>query len=310
MAFSRMQGFNYKRAGGQPSEPWFRMGPVEATTTNIVTALCVLSFFTYAVNPAINWRLVLLPESVFRGQIWRIVTWPIPNVPGLLVAFSVATFWYFGNHLERTLGRRRFFALFGAVVLIPTALLLALRFPEAGIHPVSFAFFIGFAVQNPEAEWFFGIKLWMIAAAFVGLETLRLTGNRQFHELLVLLVSVSVVIAGLRSFGEAQFLPKFPKLPLIDRVRTTKHAKTLSGVKTRNPSSTGKRSESTKSGSTKNSSKGSTVVAGPWPSGGISKYEVDRLLEKIGQTGIDSLSADERTTLDRASKNLRDRRDE
>ena len=314
MASQGFQRFQYRRAGNQPNEPWFRLGPVEATTTTIVTALCVVGFFLYAADPALTARLILFPDLVFRGQIWRIVTWPLADVPTLSGAISVAMFWYCGTQIERTLGRRRYGAFLAAVLLIPTALLLVFQLPEAGIHAISFALFVGLAVQNPEARWFFGIKIWAIAAVYVGLDVLRLLGGRSFHELWVLLVSLSVMVTGLRAFGEAASLPMFPKLPLIDRVRlskaSTNSVKSPKLNKRATPTKGSKRtgiSRDLKPAKAGNTS-GSNVVPGPWPSGAITQFEVDRLLEKIGQTGIDSLTAEERVTLDRASKNLRDRR--
>lgn len=301
--------FQFRRVRGAAGDPWFRLGNVDVTTTVFVTGLCVLSFFLYAVSPRITDALTATWADVSHGELWRLVTWPFANVPSIGSAISVGAFWYFGSKIEVVVGRRRFLAFLLLLVLLPGTAVVALGFPAMSISSLSLAMFLAFAVENPDARSFFGIKLWQLAAVLVGINVLLLLGNRQTSELALLFFSLLVMVTGLRAFAMAASLPMFPKFPLLDRVRTTARPKSASTgsarpAKTKSPRGPGK----ARSGAPSNRSGGEVVVPGPWPSGAISQAEVDRLLEKIAQGGISSLTAEERTNLDLASKNLRDRR--
>src|SRR6476469_7558196 len=85
------------------SDPWFRIGTVDVTTTVLVAALCVVSFFVYAIDRELLQHLYLVLNdsygigSVKGGQLWRLITWPIANEPDIFVALSIAIFWYLGS---------------------------------------------------------------------------------------------------------------------------------------------------------------------------------------------------------------------
>jgi membrane associated rhomboid family serine protease len=295
--------FQFRRVGTQAHEPWFRVGSVDATTTVIITALCVLSFFLYAINKTIVFKLGLYPGSIEAGQVWRIFTWPFQNVPDIRVAIDIAMFWYFGSKAEELLGRRRFLALVGLLVVIPGLLVVALGYFAVGISALSFAMFLVFAIENPNAQFFFGIKAWVIAAVYLGIRLLQILGDRATNELIISVVSLLLMVTALRAWGAASSLPMFPKLPLVDRIKTSPGKKSRSS---KQPKQGRKGGAKLRSVPTPGDSPNRTGTAS-WPSGAIRQEEVDRLLEKIASSGINSLSADERRTLDLASKNLRDR---
>jgi membrane associated rhomboid family serine protease len=296
--------FQFRRVGTQAHEPWFRVGSVDATTTVIVTALCVLSFFLYALNKAIVFKLGLYPGLIEAGQVWRIFTWPFQNVPNITVAIDIAMFWYFGSKAEELLGRRRFFALVALLTIIPGLLVVALGYVAFGISALSFAMFLIFAIEHPNAQMFFGIKAWVIAAVYLGVRLLQILGDRATAELIISVVSLLLMVTALRAWGAAETLSMFPKLPLVDRIRTSSTKK--SGSVKRPAEGKRKGGAKLRSVPTPGDTPGK-ASAGAWPAGAIRQEEVDRLLEKIASSGINSLSADERRTLDLASKNLRDR---
>jgi membrane associated rhomboid family serine protease len=273
-----------------PSDPWFRVGQVEVTTTVFVTALGVLSMFIYAVNPALLEPLILFTKLVREGQIWRVVTWPIANEPSLSSVITLAVFWYFGRSLEELFGRVRFTRFLIAVAVIPAVLLVILSFVSpslevfaVGLRLVELGVFVSFVAERPNTPFFFGIKAWVIAAVFVGIDVLQLVGQRGWGSLLLLFFILATSLLLTRAYGFAADQAWIPKLAL-----PTAKTKKFKPVK------------------------GSPVVRGPWGESGLppvndmaSQAEMDRLLDKIAASGMDSLTAEEKRRLKAHSKRLR-----
>jgi membrane associated rhomboid family serine protease len=273
-----------------PSDPWFRVGQVEVTTTVFVTALGALSMFVYAASPALLEPLILLTSLVRGGEIWRVVTWPIANAPSLSSVITLAVFWYFGRSLEELFGRVRFTRFLVAVAVIPAVLLVILSFVSpslevfaVGLRLVELGVFVSFVAERPNTPFFFGIKAWIIAAVFVGIDVLQLLGQRGWGSLLLLFFILATSLLLTRAYGYAAEQTWIPKIG-------------LPSAKTRKPKI----------------AKGSPVVRGPWGEAGLpvvndmaSQAEMDRLLDKIAASGMDSLTADEKRRLKAHSKRLR-----
>jgi hypothetical protein len=117
---------------------------------------------------------------------------------------------------------------------------------------------------------------------------------------LIVLLATAALTA--RSFGLASGLPWLPQVPLPDAI---------SGTRSSGPrrSSKGKVRGRGKSGS------GKTVVDGPWsappppsrpsPDAAAAQAELDQLLDKISESGLESLSSNEKRRLNELSKRLR-----
>jgi membrane associated rhomboid family serine protease len=282
-----------------PSDPWFRVGQVEVTTTVFVTALGVLSMFAYTASSALFDRLVpleplyLITERVRGGQLWRLFTWPIVNAPSIPAAITLAIFWYFGRSLEQMFGRIRFTYFLLAIAVVPAAILAilslvapSLRIDAVGLSLIELGVFVAFVAEQPNARFFFGIKAWVIAAVFVGIDVLQLIAAKAAGALLLLLLILATSLLLTRAYGFAADQAWIPKLALP----------------------TGK--TKAKGGKPK-LVKGSPVVRGPWGESGLpvndiaSQVEMDRLLDKIAASGMDSLTADEKRRLKAHSKRLR-----
>ena len=275
-----------------PSDPWFRVGQVEVTTTVFVTALGVLSMFVYAASPALFEPLKLITERVRNLQLWRLATWPIANAPSFSAVITLAVFWYFGRSLEQMFGRIRFTYFLVAITVVPAAILALLSFASPslrveaiGLSLIELGVFVAYVAEQPNARFFFGIKAWVIAVVIVGIEVLQLISYRNAGALLLLLFILAMSLLLTRAYGFAADQAWIPKLALPTKVQSkTRKFKPV---------------------------KGSPVVRGPWGESGLpvndmaSQAEMDRLLDKIAASGMDSLTAEEKRRLKAHSKRLR-----
>ncbi|MCU0259895.1 MAG: rhomboid family intramembrane serine protease [Ilumatobacteraceae bacterium] len=274
------------RYGGPP---WFRIGQLDVTTTVLVALACVGSMFVYAILGDLD-PLILWPEKVLEGQLWRLVTWPIANGPDIWTLLTIVIFWYFGREVEGLVGRNRFAWFLLALTVIPGIVGTIIDLPQAGIRPIEIAVFLVFVAEYPYVRFFFGIPGWVLGAVFLGLEILQLLGERNERGIIFLFVTLAVAAIGARTMGLAESFPWIPRIPL--------------------PSNSGSARRSKKQRSV---SSGSTVVEGPWsppaspPSvdAVAAQAELDMLLDKISATGLDSLSAAEKRRLNELSKKLR-----
>lgn len=286
------------RFGGRP---WFRLGQLDVTTTVLVVLMCVASMFVWAIDTDSLEPLLLLPDNVLDGEIWRVVTWPIPTEPTLWTVITLAIFWYFGREIEGLMGRNRFAWFLLAVTVVPGLVGVGLDLAQAGIRSVEFAVFLVFILEYPFARFFFGIPAWVIGAVFVGIEVLQLAGLRDGDSIIFLFVSLATAAVTARTFGLAASLPWIPRLPI-------------------GPGHSSGRSRSRRSRPKppRRQRGGSRVVEGPWgsappaPPGGAAsgdpsavQMELDDLLDKINAGGINSLTSAEKRRLNELSKRLR-----
>ncbi len=80
-----------------------------------------IGYLTEVINPTLYSMLIMNPEKIFEGQVWRLFTW-ICTVPQSLDIFTIFMFMFFyfvGTNLERTWGTFRYtvFILSGIVFM-------------------------------------------------------------------------------------------------------------------------------------------------------------------------------------------------
>jgi len=61
----------------------------------------------------------LMPEAVWRGQIWRLATWAFIEPDALGLVFGCFLLYMFGGSLAREWGSARFLRVYAAIVLVP-----------------------------------------------------------------------------------------------------------------------------------------------------------------------------------------------
>jgi membrane associated rhomboid family serine protease len=291
-------------------DPWFRIGQLEVTTTVLVVLLCVASMFVWAADREIILDLVLFPDLVREGEVWRVVTWPLANEPDIWTVLAIAIFWYFGREIEGLLGRVKFAVFLLVITVVPGLVATALDLEPtlrliAGIRPIEFAVFLVFIAEYPFARFFFGIPAWAIGAIFLGIEVLRSLGWRDSDGIVLLFVGLATAAITARSMGLLSSLPWVPAIPI-------------------GRGSSGRRHHGR---SPKRRRGGGEVVAGPWPSSragpsrssrlpqpppppayNADQAELDALLDKISEKGMDGLTSDEKKRLNELSKRMRNRK--
>ena len=226
--------------------------------------------------------------EVAHGQLWRLVSYAFVATPDLWFLLEMVMLYYFGREVENELGWQRFGLLYAGLVLLGPLILQAFGYagiPQvaAGSQEVDFAVFAAFVAMHPGAQFFFGIAARWVLVALIAIFSLQFLAAHQPPRLLVLISSCLLAIMLVRraGFEEPLFgwgfkwsLPGFRKsAPRFSVVH--------GGL-----SSPGRSPENTPA--KKNP---------PDP-----EREMDRLLEKISNTGMASLSTKEREALDEARK--------
>ncbi len=276
------------RPGRGSDDGWFRLGSLEFTTVVLVIAVVIVSLIDFALEPIgkpIQNALVLDPDSVLQGQVWRLLTWPIayPNGFGIFDILGIFFLWYFGSQIEQQLGKRRmawFLGLLAVSLGILWVLVVELLPFGYGVlyslNQIQLMVLLAFIAEYPHRRFFFNIPGWVIAAVIIGLQVINDLGYRDWLLLINLFLGLLVAAVIARSLGLLSEITWVPRLAFHRRARKPKRGRPPPG--------------------------GGTVVTGPWqppPTPPVSRDQaaLDALLDKISATGMDSLTDGEREQL-------------
>jgi membrane associated rhomboid family serine protease len=265
-------------------DPWFRVGTIDVNTSLLAAVLAGVSMFVWAASPSVIDHLILWPDDVRGGQVWRLLTWPFANNPNIWTVLNIAMLWYFGSQLERMVGRKKFAVLIALLAIVPGIVGTAVDIPQAGIRPVEIAIFCVFAAEYPNVRFFFGIPAWVFAAVIVGIEMLQLLGLRESERIILLLVSLATAALVSRRFG---LLREYAWIPRLGG----RHA-VAGGARSRAKPLRGRGRDFDR-----------VVTTGPWTGPSLDdQAEMDHLLDKMNSVG---LSDAERRRLTELGKRLR-----
>ncbi|MCQ3809217.1 MAG: hypothetical protein KTV68_01535 [Acidimicrobiia bacterium] len=290
------------RRFGHSDDPWFRIGGFAVSTTAFVVGLGVISMIIWGIEGRfgpIFRELVLISEdyqlgSVVEGDIWRLVTWPIPNEPHFWTIILFAIFYMLGSQIESLLGRWRFAFFLVALTLVPAVIVTAVEAVAgvngyvAGLRMVEVGVLVAFAAQYAQARFWPGIPGWVIAVVIVGLDAIQALGNRNWFALIVLACTVAVALLGIRAFGYATNLTWIPKLSMAS-----------------GSSQSSTRTHSTKS---RGRSRGRDHLQSVTSAGEPVSPEIDALLDQVSSKGLDSLTRKQRKQLEAHARRMRRRR--
>jgi membrane associated rhomboid family serine protease len=299
--------FSYSRPERRrATDPWFRIGEVDIGSAAFLAILCAISVVIYGLEPVdkpILRRLALIPDEVWSGQVWRLVTWPLANGFDqrlLWTAVAIALLWYFGSRLEEQIGRVRMTVLLIALIVLPGIVGTLLDLPTYGVRSIELAILLIFIAEYPNLRFFFGIPAWVLGLVYVVTDILQISGSRANDQLLFYLASLVIAALAARAVGMLSAYPWIPRIPLPDA---------LTGTRSSGPRRSARGKVRGKGGGKQR------VVEGPWsapppparpsPDTAAAQTELDALLDKISASGLESLSADEKRRLNELSKRLR-----
>ena len=142
---------------------------------------------------------VLVPERVWAGEVWRLVTWAPIELNPLGLLFGCLFLYFIGPDLVRRWGTQMFFArFFGGAAIVGAIVCLAARFlwldlgrfPYVGLWPMLEAMVIAWAALFPDRQ-----ILLFFALPVAGRNLIGMT------------IAITVVMAALGGFSA--FVPHF-----------------------------------------------------------------------------------------------------
>jgi membrane associated rhomboid family serine protease len=286
----------YDRDYYQQEGPSF-LGPETSATTWILIATVICFLGQILSNEFTVW-LVLVPEYVLQGQVWRLVTYAFLHDPHSLwhIAINMYTFWLFGRQIEPIYGRREF-----AFFYLVSALVGGIAFTAAwavggqlgiclGASGAVTAVLVLTALHFPRQIillfFLIPVPLWLLAAGYVALDALTFVGGNNTP------VAVVVHLGG-ALFAYIYYKGQFRLTAwLIDFRGWTKRLARPRLKVYRQPSL-------------------SSTPAGSRPASAANEHleaDLDRVLAKVAQYGQSSLTDAERKVLLQASEIYKRRR--
>lgn len=264
---------------------WWKGQPVY-----LAALLAIAGVVSMIVTSLLSVDLVLRLTFTFgnvvdRQWFWTPVTYVTMNPPSLFFIFTSYLFWRFGQQIELHFGRRVFVKLVVGLMLV-TPLLLSLialagprEWPAVGIGQLEFGVFLAFATLYPRAKMSLiiaTIDVWILAAVFVGVSALSSIASRNWAALFILAGQVLFAYGYIR-YEQGRWT--LPSLSFLKMKRNPEPARRL-------------------------------PVPKPKPAAAKSprvdlEEKVDAILEKIHREGLQSLTEEERRTMELASETLR-----
>jgi hypothetical protein len=258
---------------------WIGRYPVRVIT--IVVAIYVLGMFvTVALGTA---RVSLQPfafnaQAFVHGSLWQPFTCTLIQSPSFFFLISMLFLHWSGAEVEKFLGRNRFLLFFGLLLLVPTVVMLVWsalgqRWIYSGSYELTVGMFIAFAALYPNIEMFGWVTLKWLAFAGLVLASMQYLPNHDWGYLSVLWGMC------LASFWYIRFAQGRPLMDFdFERFRLFKPKPKFHIVQ-------------------KSTSRRVVEPEDVYAS-------VDPILDKIAKSGIGSLTAHEKQTLDRARNRL------
>jgi membrane associated rhomboid family serine protease len=148
-------------------------------------ALVWLAGFAFLDNVFIS-RLILYPEALFKGEVWRVLTFLLLNSYGnspLVVVLELYFLYMIGSNLESYWGNFRFTVFYFIGFILTVAVSIAFDYPVWGARYIHLSLFLAFARLAPEMRilLFFIIPVkikWLAWAAwaFLAYEFIMMSG--------------------------------------------------------------------------------------------------------------------------------------
>src|SRR5574338_1024120 len=180
---------------------WFRVGTLDVTTTVIYTVLAAASLLVYAISPSVAFKGAFASPLVRDGEVWRLVLYPVVNPPTgdslafLWIVISLVFFWWVGHRIEEEVGRKPYTVLLLLMTVLPAILVTLINATNTldgrwtaysyGLTCLSLALLVVFSLEHPQLRAFWGLPIWVFAAAYVAIDVLQLMGDRRWAQLIL-----------------------------------------------------------------------------------------------------------------------------
>lgn len=260
--------------------PLWVMGktPMDLTRTlvviHIVTAIVVAITIGTAGGDQLN-AFICSADSLRSLQIWTLLTYPFVHMVSIPLAIDLVVLWWFGSEVESFLGRKIFARLYAGLAVIPALAVLVLApflgdLALVGANEIHFAIFVGFALIYPRARLIFGIEAKWFAIVLVAISMISDMSYHQWMDFWYGWVLLGLVFGVLLSRGASGCLTIVGWFGATNQ-RLTGRFQQASTVRKR------KKDENT-------------------------ERQIDEILDKVSEQGINSLTERERQVLDAASR--------
>ena len=169
----------------------------------------------------------------------------------------------------------------------PSELMYGLRYVELGV-------LIAFAAQYPTARFWPGVPAYGIVGVIYGLDILQALSVRSGPQLIMLIAVAATALIGFRTFGYANDLHWVPKIRLPALVTGNVQARDSRASRRKHKRRHLKLEYLSENLSEKRESS--------------AEREIDKILDQVAESGITSLSKNQRKKLEEHSKKLRKER--
>jgi len=288
--------FNHREDHG----PWLLVWghPVYAPGALVGAAIVSMLATTLAMAFNQGWAAVLQFSSeaiLSGGEVWRVASYALWNPPSIWFALELLMLWWFGRELEGYFGRRAFLKLYLGALLVPplAGILFAPLMHTQWIGlPSSFSMFVAYATMSPSVSLLFGVSAKWTALIFLGIQTLSYAAAHDWAHMGISLASAAYAFGFVRHEQGIWELPRIrvprrqPQLRVLEKVA---HAEKPLGAGNPSPPSSHSQLPSKPANRDKSAQLGSPAMAA-----------IDPLLEKIGRSGLASLTPEERIQLQEA----------
>lgn len=291
----------------------YRGYPIYLAT--VLVGLHILSMLLGVFSPAaLAEGMMFAPGWVGSwAQVWRWVTYAFVQQPSLWFVLNMYFLFRYGMEIEKIFGRKTLARLYGGLILLPPLLVTLFYvidggrspgYPLAGTDLSHFCMFLGICLLYPGALMFCSLPwltLKLAGSIFLAIYILSDLASRQWTHLLLLLANVGLTYFILRRAG---LTPRFEAIK--DALREAMPARRPAAAAPRLP---GQPAPRRRGDAPAAPSRYYEPKIKPKPDLAPERKaveEIDGILDKIAKSGMDSLTAAEKTALQNASSRLKD----
>ena len=269
--------------------PLFSLGKIPITIVGLIILIQLIGMLVWAFSAGSILSLTSFTAHQFlNGEIWRLFSYPIFSIIGVMPLLGLYFFYQFGMPVESALDRKQFILLCLSITFVAPIVLILFHIigipqrevPLFGSNILSLAIFCSFCVMNPNLP-FFILKIpmkWIALVFFLG-TVLSYVGSSAWGMALSYTLATGLAIWMLQSKG-LTLLKIFPDSMTVPKPKKKARTKASKPKK-----------------------------AKPLPQSKINPQaqvpedtEIDAILDKISERGLHSLTPEERAMLEAISK--------